>query len=357
MRSRQLRYLVLVVLVMLVSGAALTGWAFMNSTGGAHLWLARTWPSVFGKHQGELMLLGNVDVRQVNLAFKIEGRVSRMVFEEGDEVNAGQVVASLEKEDFEDAVRLAEAQMHAQAAALAELANGTRPEEIAQARTFVTQYEAMLNDARLIFSRREELAARNFASHEAHENARAAMLVIGARLKAAQETLKLAEAGPRSETIERARAQLRANEVALDMARRKLSDADIVAPSSGIIQTRVREPGAIVRPGETIYNLALTSPVWVRTFVEEPDLGRIHPGMPAIVLTDSGGRYDGRIGLVSPVAEFTPKTVETRELRSNLVYRLRVIVDVPDRQLRQGMPVTVVVHPDEARRSAELRHE
>ena len=209
MRSRQLRYFVLVGLVMLVSGAGQAGWAFMNSTSGAHLWLARTWSSVFGKHRAELVLLGNVDVRQVNLAFKVEGRVSRLVFEEGDGVDAGQVVAALEKEDFEDAVRLAEAQMHAQAAVLAELANGTRPEEIAQARAFVAQYEAMLDDARLIFSRREALAARNFVSHEAHENARATMLVIGARLKAAQETLRLAEAGRRSETIERARAQLR----------------------------------------------------------------------------------------------------------------------------------------------------
>ena len=107
------------------------------------------------------------------------------------------------------------------------------------------------------------------------------------------------------------------------MARRKLSDADIVAPSTGIIQTRVREPGAIVRPGETIYNLALTSPVWVRTFVEEPDLGRIYPGMPAIVFTDSDGRYEGRIGFISPMAEFTPKSVETRDLRTNLGYHLR----------------------------------
>jgi HlyD family secretion protein len=357
MRSRYLKYAVLVALLLLVSVAGLLGWAFVNRKDGAPPWLARIWPSAFGRDQTELVLLGNVDVRQVNLAFKIGGRISEMALQEGDEVKAGQLVASLEKGDFEDEANLAEARRRAQAAVLAEMTNGTRTEEIAQARALVAQYDAEAQNARLVFSRADTLAESGTSSHEAHENARAAMGVADARLTAAQESLKLAEAGPRSETIDNARALLRANDIEADLAQRKLRDADVVAPSNGFIQTRVQEPGAIVGPGETIYKLTLTAPVWVRTFVPEPDLGRIYPGMPATVSTDSGGRYEGQIGFISPVAEFTPKTVEARELRTSLVYGLRVIVSAPDVGLRQGMPVTVVVRPEQGPRSAELLHE
>ena len=105
----------------------------------------------------------------------------------------------------------------------------------------------------------------------------------------------------------------------------------------------MREPGAIVAAGATVYTLSLIDPVWIRAYVSEPQLGRIAPGMKVQVFTDSapGKPYNGQIGYISPVAEFTPKTVETADLRSDLVYRLRVVVTNPDRSLRQGMPVTV----------------
>src|SRR5262249_48699583 len=138
---------------------------------------------------------------------------------------------------------------------------------------------------------------------------------------------------------------LRAKEASLSQAERRLVDSELIAPGAGVILTRARERGAIVAPGETVFTLTLSSPVWVRTYVNETDLGRIQPGMPAGVVTDSGpGNLDGgHIGFISPTAEFTPKSVETRELRTNLVYRLRVLVDNADGGLRQGMPVTVVL--------------
>ena len=90
----------------------------------------------------------------------------------------------------------------------------------------------------------------------------------------------------------------------------------------------------------------MTAPVLVRTYIDEPDLGRIAPDMPVTVTTDSGGQYAGRVGFISPVAEFTPRTVQTRELRTSLVYRARIVIDEPDTGLRQGMPVTVQVAPE-----------
>ncbi len=164
------------------------------------------------------------------------------------------------------------------------------------------------------------------------------------RTHTTEESFRLAEIGPRQEDIVAARAQLRGEEASVSQAERRLADSRLIAPGGGVILTRARERGAIVAPGETVFALTLTSPVWVRTYVNEVDLGRVQPGMTARVRTDNprGKVYTGHVGFISPTAEFTPKSVETRELRTDLVYRLRIVVDNPDGGLRQGMPVTVV---------------
>jgi HlyD family secretion protein len=152
-------------------------------------------------------------------------------------------------------------------------------------------------------------------------------------------------AGFRKEDIEAARGQLAEREAALQIANRNLADAELKAPGPGVVLSRVREAGAIVNASETAYVVSLTNPVWVRTYVSELDLGRVQPGMTVEVRTDTPGvgPFKGRIGFISTTAEFTPKTVETRELRTSLVYRLRVVVDDAGGKLRQGMPVTVTV--------------
>lgn len=291
----------------------------------------------------EIVLLGNVDVRQVDLAFKVPGRLAAMNFEEGDAVQTGDIVASLEKPDFEDERALAEANVIAQSSLLNKLESGARPEEIEQARAAVASRQAAFTLAQSTLTRMERLAETDAASHQLHEEAQAKRDEAAAALRTAQEGLAIAETGGRAEDIAAARAALAASEANYRLAERRLADADVKAPSDGIILTRVRERGAIVNAGETIYTLSLISPVWVRTYASEPDLGRIQPGMMAEVRTDSGGVYKGQVGFISPVAEFTPKTVETRELRTALVYRLRIIVDNPDGGLRQGMPVTVTL--------------
>ena len=303
------------------------------------------WKYYGDRHESSnhLVLLGNVDVRQVNLAFKVGGRIAAVHVEEGDAVTTGQIISSLEREDFQDEMRLARSRVEGRQAALAALEAGTRPEEIEEARALVAQRRAALVLAEATLKRQQTLAAQDVASHQVHDEAQARLDEAKAQLRAAQEALELAEAGPRQEDIDQARAQLNADQAALRLAERRLADAILRAPNDGIILTRVREPGAIVAAGETICTLTLTSPIWVRTYVDEPDLGLIHAGMPAEVRTDSGGVYQGHVGFISPVAEFTPKTVETRQLRTSLAYRLRIIVDNPDNELKQGMPVTVVL--------------
>jgi HlyD family secretion protein len=296
-----------------------------------------------------LVLQGNVDVRQVNLAFKVDGRIETLTVDEGDPVKPGQVLATLDKRYFDDELRLARARRDNQKAILERLEHGSRPEEIAEAKAAVAERKASLEKVRSAFQRREELVTGGAVSREDYDNARTAVLEAEARLRTAQESLRLVEIGPRHEDIEAAVAQLRAEEASVSQAERRLADSDLLAPGGGVILTRARERGAIVSPGETVFTLTLSSPVWVRTYVNEPDLGRVQPNMAAYVRTDSasGKTYQGHVGFISPTAEFTPKSVETRELRTDLVYRLRIVVDNPDGALRQGMPVTVRFDDDD----------
>ena len=163
---------------------------------------------------------------------------------------------------------------------------------------------------------------------------------------ALQETLKLVQLGPRKEDIAAAKAMLKANQAALDVARKALADASLYAPDNGIIQERILEPGDMASPQRPVYTLALTDPVWVRAYVQGPDLGKLKPGMRAESSTDSfpGKNYRAWVGYISPTAEFTPKSVETTEVRSSLVYQVRIFVCNPQDELRLGMPATVIIH-------------
>lgn len=157
--------------------------------------------------------------------------------------------------------------------------------------------------------------------------------------------LDLTVKGPRKEDIAVAKATLKAYEAALALAQKKMSDAYLYAPSAGVIRNRIMEPGDMASPQKPVYTLALTDPVWVRTYIPETDLGKIKIGMEAQVSTDSypDKHYRGWVGFISPTAEFTPKSVETREVRTKLVYQARVYVCNPQNELRLGMPSTVTI--------------
>jgi membrane fusion protein YbhG len=298
-----------------------------------------------------LMLYGNVDVRQVDLAFKVGGRIAKLDVDEGDRVTHGEVLASLDKVYFTDDIHLEQAKVEAAAANLLKLKNGSRPQEIEQARADLQARQANLANAEITFDRQKHLLEARVTSQQNYDNAEMALNTARAQVAAAKAAYDLVVAGPRIEDIAAARAQLDAEQAQLVELKRRFDDADLVAPNAGIVLTRAREAGAIVQPGETVFTLTLNSPVWVRAYVDEPDLGRVHPGMTAEIHTDTiGGHvYNGTVGFISPLAEFTPKSVETPALRTDLVFRMRIIVSDPDDQLRQGMPVTVTF-PDEAGR-------
>jgi HlyD family secretion protein len=329
-RGQTLRRRVFIVLILLIAVSA-GGWLIYNS--------------YFSATSEAPVFYGNVDIREVSLGFRVGGRIAEMRVEEGDAVKAGQLLAVLDKQPFLDSLALQTANIAQQQANLAKLEAGSRPEEIERAKADVAARKAALENVRGVFRRQQQLAKSDFASQQTFENAEAQLQEAEAQLKATEEALKLAIEGPRKEDIAAARAALDGAKAQKQIAQTALTDAELFAPEEGIILTRAAEPGTIVSAGATVYTLSLQNPVRVRAYVGEPQLGLVRPGARVELYTDThpGKLYKGQVGFVSPVAEFTPKSVETPELRADLVYRFRIIVDDPDNALRQGMPVTVRV--------------
>lgn len=291
-----------------------------------------------------LRLYGNVDIREVELAFRQPGRMRSMALDEGDAVTAGAVMAQLDATPYRDKLAAAQAELHAAQAGLDKLRSGNRPQEITQAQERVRQAQAASREAERNFRRQSTLLASGASSQRTVDAARATHDRVSADLASAAAALSLAKDGFRSEDVAAGAARVAIAEAALAQARTALADTRLVAPSNGTVIARVREPGSMVASSTPVYTLSLRDPVYVRAYVSEPDLGRLAPGAPVRVHTDSSAKvYHGQIGFISPRAEFTPKTVETTDLRTDLVYRLRVVVNDADEGLRQGMPVTVDV--------------
>jgi len=293
---------------------------------------------------GALQLYGNVDIREVELAFRQPGRLLRTAFEEGATVKPGELMAELDAQPYREALAVAEAAVQGARADLDKLRRGNRPQEIAQADEAVRQAEAVYANAQSDFQRQSALAASGSASPRVADAARSARDQAEAALASARQTLALRKEGFRREDIAAAAARLAAAEAAAAQAKTALADTRLFAPAKATVLARLREPGSMVNASAPVYSLSLRDPVYVRAYVSEPNLGRVVPGTRVTLRTDSSAKvYEGEIGFVSPRAEFTPKSVETTELRTDLVYRLRIVVANADEGLRQGMPVTIQV--------------
>lgn len=296
-----------------------------------------------------LVLYGNVDIREVDLGFRVGGRIASLEVDEGDRVAAGDLLATLDDEPLREALTAADANAQQAQAVLDRLLAGSRPQEVQRDQAGVREAEAALVNAEQTLTRQRDLVARGVSNQSLLDDALAAYDQAKARLAAAKEVLALAEEGPRSEDIAAARAALAAAQAERERAETALADTELRAPDIGTISVRVREAGAVLSAGQPVYTLTLDSQVYIRAYVDEPDMAYVAPGVEVQIETDAGDHvYQGRIGFVSPRAEFTPRTVETPELRTDLVYRLRIIVDDADANLRQGMPVTVHVPRPEA---------
>jgi HlyD family secretion protein len=301
-----------------------------------------------GRHQQptELNLYGNVDLRQIELPFNGNERISAVLVQEGDHVTQGQLLARLDTSRLAPQVAKAEAELAAQAQSVERLHHGNRPEEIAQARANLDAAAADAGNARAQFARLHALSdssAGRAVSRQDMDAAKAALDTAEARLAVNRKTLALELAGPRKEDVAQGEAQLRADLAQLALVQQQLKDADLLAPQNAVVRSRIVEPGEIASPQKSAFTLAITDPKWVRVYVAEADLGSVREGLNASVTVDAfpGRRFPGWVGFISPVAEFTPKSVETTELRSSLVYEVRVFVRDSGDELRLGMPATV----------------
>ena len=293
----------------------------------------------------QVTIYGNVDIRQVQAAFDDSGRILRLSVQEGDRVHKGQLLAELDPTRFQDAVDRDQASVATQEQVLARLLAGSRPEEIAEARASAAAAQAALANAEITWRRQQALAAEQYVPRQNLDNAAAALKTARANLDHAQQGLALAIKGPRQEDIAAARSQVVAEQAALHLAQRQLADTKLFAPQEGVVQDRILEPGDMASPQVPVFTLALDNPVWVRAYLPEKSLGQVRLGMRADIDSDSfpGKHFAGWVGFISPTAEFTPKTVQTTELRTELVYRVRVYACNPRHQLRLGMPVTVQI--------------
>jgi len=307
----------------------------------AAAWLAWWWLEREPAATDEIVLYGNVEIRQIQLAFDGAGRIVELHAEEGDRVRKGELLAVLDTGLLAVQQRQAEAQAEAQRQALLKLRRGARPEELAQARAQLASARALAERAESDLKRVTRLAGSGSASAQALDHARSEASSARARLAEAEAALALIEAGPRAEDIAAAEAQLAAAEAALAIIHHQIGQGRLKAPADAVVRARLLEPGDQAGPQRPVYALAIDRPKWIRAYVGEPDLGNVREGKPARIIPDGGPELQGRVGHVSSVAEFTPKAVQTEELRTSLVYEVRVIVEDTDNRLRLGQPVTV----------------
>jgi len=324
-RKRMARALILLV----VAGVA--------AAGGYRYWIRDEGNST------TLTLYGNVDMREIQLAFMVQDRITELDVSEGEHVSRGQLLGRLDSTRFESVVQELEARLEQARQRLSELESGSRPQEIRKAQADVAAAKASLVDAEQRYRRAERLVREKVAPQQTLDDARSQLDVARARLNAAREALSLAKEGPRKETIAAARASVAQIDALLTRARKDLLDTQLFAPADGVIRSRILEPGDIASPLRPVFTLAKLEPVWIRTYVPEPLLGRIAPGMQTKIRTDSfpDKAYPGWVGYISPTAEFTPRNVETPALRTRLVYQVWIYACNPGNELRLGMPATV----------------
>ena len=292
-----------------------------------------------------VVLYGDVDLREMQPAFYATGRITRMLAQEGDAVRKGQLLAEIDDVRYRDALGQARHQQEGSEQVLARLLNGSRPEEIRQAQETMLAQRSLHDAQQKLYERVVRLIPSGAEMQQRRDDVLGQAQSIQHTYLAAEQAYLLALQGPRTEDIEAGRAAAEAAAAATRLAEDEARDAKLVAPADGVIEARILEPGDMASPTAPVYTIALTDPLWIRAYLSEVDLGRVALGMRARITADSfpGKTYDGWVGYISPTAEFTPKNIETPELRTRLVYQVRIFACDSRNELRLGMPATVTI--------------
>jgi HlyD family secretion protein len=289
----------------------------------------------------ETKFYGNVDVRTVSLAFRVTGRLDTLNFDEGQKLKKGDIIATIENSIFKENLNQINAQVKLQEIQIQKLEKGYRTEEIDKAKAKLAEVKANLDKTNKDFQRAQSLFKSNSISEQSYDNTKAQALDLQAQYDYAKSSLELLQNGYEKEDILSARATLESLKAQRNILQINLDDTVLYSPVDGTIITKVYEVGSIVNSSQTIVELAKNDEYWVRSYISEKYLGIIKDGMKATIYTDSNTKYEGVVSFISPLAEFTPKTVQTEDLRTDLVYRFRIVLKNVDDNLKQGMPVTI----------------
>ena len=297
---------------------------------------------LFGPGNGKplVSVTGTIEAIQVDVSAKIAGRIAERPVNEGDRVAAGQLLVRLDEAEQAAEVRRQEAAVRTAQSTLNDLLAGARREEMEDARAALQSASATREWTERDFRRAEGLFRQALIAAQEVDRARQAYEVAVAQEKSARQKLLLLEAGSRPDQVEGARGQLAQARNALDMAKTRLKEMTILSPLDGVVLRKNLEVGELANPGVPILTLMKPSDIWVRAYVPEEEVARIKVGSPARVAVDGypARRFPGRITEIASEAEFTPRNVQTRKERVNLVFRIKIAVDNPEGILKPGMP-------------------
>jgi HlyD family secretion protein len=306
------------------------------------------------KPQNELVLSGNIETHESLISFKVQGRVVDLPVEEGQSVGKGALLARLDDADYQQRMRIDEANVHVRQSNLALVLAGTREQEIKATQQNMLDAQADMQQKKADFDRAQRLFSEDAISAQDRDLADTALKRSQAAFQAAQQKYSQAIEGSRKEDIAVAQANLKEASANLGMARVNLDYTVLRAPTGGVVTVRQAELGEVVVPGTPVVTLADLDHIWLRAYVAETDLGRVRWGQDAVVTTDTypGKKYHGRISFIASDAEFTPKSVQTYKERVTLVYRIKIDIDNPNHELKPGMPadahITLAANPTPA---------
>ena len=293
----------------------------------------------------QVRVSGNIETTTIGVGFKIAGHVSERLVDEGFNVKKGQLIAKLETADIELDVANARAQLLASQATLAQLTNGSRPQDVMAAKAVFRSAEADRNNAAAEYRRIQQLFAQNAISTQDRDRSRTAYATSSARAEQAAQQLSLVQEGARQEEIDLAAARVEQARQTLKLTQTRLAYAQAASPIDGVVLSKNIEAGEYVSPGTPVVTVGVLDQLWLKAYIAENDLGRVKLGQKVAVTTDTYPNkiYNGSIGFIASEAEFTPKNIQTAEERVKLVYRIKIMIENTARELKPGMPADAVI--------------
>lgn len=309
--------------------------------------VVRFYPQWLGRRRAanELKLSGNIEAHESLVSFKVAGRIVELPVDEGMSMKAGDLLARLDSDDYRQEVNVDDATRSVRNRELTLGLAGSRVQEIEAARQSVIDAQADLDQKKKDLARYQALYEKDEIAGQTRDDAATAVTRAQATLERAQQVYNELLEGTRKEELDVERSNLGLARQNLEMSRIRLSYTVLRAPFNGIVLVREAELGEVVSPGTPIITLADLDNIWLRVYLPETDLGKVHWGQDVEVRTDTytGKVYPGRISVIASDAEFTPKSVQTEQERVTLVYRIKVDVENPNHELKPGMPADAYI--------------